>query len=1078
MMETNREPDLFIPINPNKAIPDYFLYKCHFQYDGLDENWGFDYDIEDHNNNELINRLAIIREQYFATSISGRFSISSDETNQSISLEEETRSITLGVIFEAVRKIQHRKLKDRWQSIVATGAVDNNCKPESITDVEKKFKALFQKQIKSMREESTHNQSECNLHLFLYIGDNQFSFDEKGNLLYGEEHLKFDLTVNNDKHLYVFLNNQIWEYDSTAGTWKLSLSGVNEDDLPKNNANNTVIQIKAFSPEVTLENIVDYVFEPYPDIEKLLNEVPEDIEETKQTSLLNRLNNETGGNFKYFPKSEFIKVIKENEKSDMWVLPRSGFIVYGPSGSGKTALCMAISKYLVWKGKIYAPILIQINNIATGCMASYLASEIRRQMGVDNESQDLFSNEQPYLLIIDNISFADDSMLEYELNALNIIFSRTSAARRPSFIVTCQKRFDASLKMDKGLVNSLGLTQITITPPVLTKEETGLFIQDIAKRNGLGDRVDEVKKKYVYEYERLETIIHQKFAFLPGIIVKIIGALRHATITELNTWLWNHLGLSGNDEESIRKQLVTTYSPLFPETRDNVLLGVLYAFLNIGADMPTGKNEIYKIIRFDFRVFVKENELTDYLENLEHRNLIYAVSIEEEMCYAMRDIIYQILMFEHEFAGDGLRDTIVDWHKRFEAAIKYNKPLPVLKVIINTRTNPDALVEDFFMFVAAKYSSDPAVLDYLVELGCSINKPDENELTPFMYAAFNTNPKIHQWFFEKKIGKDGIIDYNAGLNPSVATLKWLLKNYFNDNNGQRKFIRLLDFALANNNDYIIEELLKNVVYINFQDEAKQTPLHVAAAWTANKRIIKLLLEHGAELNKLDKEERTPIHCATFNENAEILKYLMDLNKEKGNIVDVNSGDSDGNTLLHIAAGYARYDNVKLLLETYHVRTDIRAGKHGNTALHTATLCDKDDKDRDKEYKDTNIKKTLDIIELLVKYIDIDEPNCRGQTPLFTAIRTENPNHKNEIVELLINHEACLEICDRDHCTPIVYATDPCLNKNIDVIITLVKAGAICTVLDADGCPVYELIRRDYPDAWDKLTESGYFKDWS
>jgi ankyrin repeat protein len=1093
------EPDLFIPIKPNKTIPDYFLYECHFQYDGFRENWGFDDGIVEESGNELINRLAIIREKYFATSIRGRFSISSDETNQSLSsilrairklkdrwpsmfpdktnkplsLNMETRSITLGVIFEAIREIQHRKLKNRWRSIVATGAVDNNCNPESITDVEKKFKALFKKQIKLMREDSisTHNQSECNRHLFLYIGDNQFLFDEKGKFLYGEKHLKFYLTDNiNDKHLYVFLKDQIWKYDSATGTWRLSCSEVNEDGLPNNNANDTVIQIKAFSPELTLENIVDYVFEPWPDIEKLLNEIPEDIEETKQTSFLKRLKNTREGNFKYFPISEF------PEKSAIQVMPGGGFIVYGPSGSGKTALCMAISKYLVWKGKIYAPLLIEINNIATGSMASYLASEIHRQIGIDNESQDLFSNEQPYLLIIDNSSFVDDSMLEHELNALNTILSRTDAARRPSFIITCQKRFDA------------GLTQIT--PSVLTREETGLFIEETARSSGLGDQVDRVKKEHSYEYDRFVAIIHQKFAFLPGIIVKIIGALRHATITELNDWLWNHLGLTGNDEESIRNQLVTIYSPLFPETSDNVLLGVLYAFLNIGADMPKGKNDIYKIISYGCRTFVKENELTDYLENLEHRNLVYAVSIEEEICYAMRDVIYQILMSENEFSGDGLRDTIVDWHKKFEAAIKYNKPLPILKDIINSRTNPAALVEDFFMFVAAKYSSDPAVLDYLVECGCSIDHPDENELTPFMYAAFNTNPRIHEWFFENKAGTSGytfgkdraILDYYAGLNQSVATLKWLLLNYFNDNNGQRKFIRLLDFALANNNDYIIEELLKNVAIINFQDEKGQTPLHVAATWTANKRIIELLLKHGAKLDKYDHEGRTPIHCAVFNENAEIFKYFMEKNKKnkknkKNNIIDVNSGDINGNTLLHLAAGYARYDNVKLLLEKYKVRTDVRERRHGNTALHTATLCDKrDDKDRDKEYKDSNIKKTLDVIELLVKRIDINEPNYRGQTPLFTALRNENP-HKNEIVNSLITHGARLDIHDLDHCTPIVYATDPCINKNSDVIITLVKAGADCTVLDMDGCPVYKLIRRDYPDAWDKLTELGYFRDW-
>ena len=87
----------------------------------------------------------------------------------------------------------------------------------------------------------------------------------------------------------------------------------------------------------------------------------------------------------------------------------------------------------------------------------------------------------------------------------------------------------------------------------------------------------------------------------------------------------------------------------------------------------------------------------------------------------------------------------------------------------------------------------------------------------------------------------------------------------------------------------------------------QTPLHHAIE-IGNVEAVKLLLEFQAALNPSDLKGQTPLMTAVKAGNKEICELLINCSRPDGEKVDINKGDVNGDTPLHICS---RKDDVAI-----------------------------------------------------------------------------------------------------------------------------------------------------------------------
>ena len=222
--------------------------------------------------------------------------------------------------------------------------------------------------------------------------------------------------------------------------------------------------------------------------------------------------------------------------------------------------------------------------------------------------------------------------------------------------------------------------------------------------------------------------------------------------------------------------------------------------------------------------------------------------------------------------------------------------------------------------------------------------------------------------------------------------------------------------------------------INVQDSDGNTLLHLACKRDDYFMVKRLISHPKCDINILDKNNETPLfqtfRSSKYSVVHEIVELLLETNK-----CDVNIHGIDGNTALHYVCERASFNDslklVKLLtasplcdinaennegLRPIHVAakrtTDailqhlINCGcdvnvcdLHGNTPLHQAC--------GDQRYG-------LQLVKLLIPVCDINAENNEGVRPIHLAIRHDN----YQILEHLVNCGCDVNVCDVHGNTPL------------------------------------------------------------
>lgn len=274
-------------------------------------------------------------------------------------------------------------------------------------------------------------------------------------------------------------------------------------------------------------------------------------------------------------------------------------------------------------------------------------------------------------------------------------------------------------------------------------------------------------------------------------------------------------------------------------------------------------------------------------------------------------------------------------------------------------------------------------------------------------------------------------------------------------------------ASITGNVEIIKLLLEAGADVNGKDEFGDTALMASSEYN-HIEATKLLIKSGADVDAIKPDQTTALMISARNGNYEIAHILLDANadvniglgvgsggtalslalqrrtgalpkllKEKNTSIikamidkgaDLNQKDKDGRTLLDRTIGELDFDIQKLLIES---GTDISKGY----PLHFAAFVGE-----------------TDLVFLLVQHgIDVNKKNkMKGKKNKaiynWTALHTAAAFHRDEIVRILLENGAGVDLLTENGETPLLLAVK---NKNKESAEMLINAGADINLQNKD-----------------------------
>ncbi|WP_072682356.1 ankyrin repeat domain-containing protein [Arcobacter sp. LA11] len=415
---------------------------------------------------------------------------------------------------------------------------------------------------------------------------------------------------------------------------------------------------------------------------------------------------------------------------------------------------------------------------------------------------------------------------------------------------------------------------------------------------------------------------------------------------------------------------------------------------------------------------------------------------------------------------------------------------------------------------------DGMMIRFLLENGASINHINSSGRTVLQDAALEENEKVFQILMSKNpdlsltdhYGRTVLFDAVEGGNLSI--IKEVINNIDDinivDNNGRSA----LFYSVLKENDLVTKFLISNGIDINIVDKKRQSALFNAVILGSNNiSIIELLLEKGIKLNIKDYAEKTILDeilkiLAIVKSSDEKIegKYRL-ANKERnylkltGLLIDnglaIDRTDSDGKTVLYKEVERENYDTIDFLIAS---GADVNTqDKDGKTVIFDAVLKGPSNmemidhlisKGADIDHQDFNertivddlaeavlitqnnkkpsSKRFLDLVEgedyfaLLKKVLifkpKINYPKKDGKTVLFDLVIQNNI----ELIKLVVNAGADLNVIDNDKNTPLSYMIDDGLKIThqkekesfLERLVFLLKFRIDVNTIDKEGRTIF------------------------
>lgn len=215
---------------------------------------------------------------------------------------------------------------------------------------------------------------------------------------------------------------------------------------------------------------------------------------------------------------------------------------------------------------------------------------------------------------------------------------------------------------------------------------------------------------------------------------------------------------------------------------------------------------------------------------------------------------------------------------------------------------------------------------------------------------------------------------------------------------------LLHYACKFGHDNVVSILITANANINIRDQDCNTPLYIACNYS-NQNIVKLLIDAGANVDAKNSELRTALSIASEIGLIDIVNILLNAG------ANVNTVDEYLKTAIHYAAEFGHNNLILKLSSVNIIHTNFIKIR---SPLHWIALTGQ-----------------LEICKILIENgDDINALDTNNDSPLILACIA----NKFEIIELLIAHDASIDIVNNNGKTCLHYIDNRYKNKISEKLI--------------------------------------------
>jgi ankyrin repeat protein len=407
----------------------------------------------------------------------------------------------------------------------------------------------------------------------------------------------------------------------------------------------------------------------------------------------------------------------------------------------------------------------------------------------------------------------------------------------------------------------------------------------------------------------------------------------------------------------------------------------------------------------------------------------------------------------HEVVKDGTVDEVkefindgIDINQKNEDgmtplmyAAKNNHRVEVIKVLLNNRANIN--IEGLSQTPLALYAAENENLDIiktLVDAGMKTSVSDYHGNTALMVAAENNNNhEIVKYFIERGSSLEAVDKWGgnvferAAYNKNIEVIRTLIN--YSDNlsaDVKKPFLEsAYQTALEYNGNFSIINLIK--------DEKDNILNHnniIYAINDGNLELVQELLKQDINVNVENDIGRTPLMLTIINDyNIDIISKII----KKG--ANVNARDEDGISAIVFAA--VNYSNPKIIDLLSQNNANLRTrDKFGNNSLIVS-----------------GINSNENIFSKLLSYegLEVDQTNSGGWNVLFFAAKF---NDNLKVIKTIANSNININAKDKKEKTALMLAAE---NNKPEVVNYLLDQGADGSLKDSNGKTAFDYAENNY-----------------